>query len=60
MVNFHALAVDDKTTLKPLVDELRKQLYTEENQELFEDGGLTINFGKRAEARFTVKIEIVA
>ena len=58
MVNYHELTAAKKTVVKPLVTELRKQLYDNEVELLKE--GLTINFGKGAEKRYTVKIQIVA
>jgi len=60
-MNYHALTTAQKTALKPLVSEIRKNLYgTTTNAALLKGEGLVINFGKRAEARYTVKIQIVA
>lgn len=61
-MNYQALPRDKKAVLKPLVSEIRKQLYANANISnvpmLIE--GLVVNFGKRAETRFTVKVQIVA
>lgn len=59
MINFNALPAATKRELKPLVAELRKNLYTRKNLEKFQDGGIVVNFGKGTEKRHTLKIEVV-
>lgn len=56
-MNYRTLDKEEKQELKPLVDELRKQLYEKENEESLD--GLVINFGKKEEERFTVKIDVI-
>ena len=62
-MNYHALPRTQKEALKPLVKEIRKLLY-EENEsidmDVIEDEGISINFGKGDETRFTVKLQIVS
>jgi len=60
-MNYHELTAEQKTAMKAILTAIRKVLYddsTEHSDILHE--GLTINFGKGDEERFTVKVEVVA
>ncbi|KKL57602.1 hypothetical protein LCGC14_2233780 [marine sediment metagenome] len=59
MINFHELPRTDKDALKPVLAEVRKHLYGNSNKTEMLRGGLTINFGKRREPRYTLRIQIV-
>lgn len=59
-MNYQALPKAQKTSLKPIVENIRKALYGTDNKEVMLREGLVINFGKNAEKRHTVKIQIVA
>ena len=58
-MNYHEIATAKKPALTPLVKEIRKQLYGTSNNAALLEGGLVINFGKKAEKRYVVKIQIV-
>jgi len=57
-MNYHELSAEKKAVLKPLIEAVRKQLYEANNVATLKDG-ITINFGKRQEARHVVTIKAV-
>ena len=58
-MNYHGLTREKKDGIKPIITELRKQLYGTTNNVALLKEGLVINFGKGTEARHTVKIQII-
>jgi hypothetical protein len=61
MRNYHELTSTEKTSVKPIVQEIRKQLYgTPPNSLSLLKEGLVINFGKGTEVRYTVKVQVIA
>jgi len=58
-MNYKGLAREDKEILKPLVAELRKQLYTTDSLPTGSDEPLVMNFGKGEEPRKTVTITVI-
>lgn len=62
MKNYHELARENKTSLKPVVSEIRKHLYgaSRPDTKAALQEGLVINFGKGTEPRHTVEVRVVA